>query len=245
MKKIIPGSGEMYVWISSCFPVYIFTRTVNPLPTFVVHHSHPFISSVKQIFPAEPHIPQTTSSRIGKRLRILRHGKPIPHIILLQPRHRLLQPLLTNRDLLHHTLQPLIRRQLQHLDRLLPIPNMTRPHQHPIADQILRVDPIARVFGHPHRDEVAVHVQQAEVFAQLEAFGGVGRVDDEVEGHLVGHLPVFVFCGDEALRAELFHVGFFGVRAGDGPGFGAERVGENDPVVANATHADDADLGVG
>ena len=122
---------------------------------------------------------------------------------------------------------------------------MTSPHQHPIAHQILRVDPVPRILGHSHGNKVAVHVQQAEVFAQLEAFGAVRGVDDEVEGHLVGHFPVLVFCGDEALRAELFHVGFFGVRAGDSPGFGAEGVGEDNSVVSDATHADNTDLVIG
>lgn len=111
-----------------------------------------------------------------------------------------------------------------------------------VADKVLVADRDAVAAGQADRVPAAVDVEEAEVLVEGEAFKGVGRVDDEVKGHLVRLVPALFARGQEAVGAHLLGVGLLGAGARNGPDFGAEGFGEEHAVVAQASDAYDADL---
>ena len=105
---------------------------------------------------------------------------------------------------------------------------------------------------HPHNEENqpllssqsdTSHVKKNPTLianVDVEAVEGAGGVDDEVKGEGVAGVPVVLAGSDEAVGAHLARVGLLGAAARDGPGLGAEGLGEHDGVVAEAADADDA-----
>lgn len=111
-----------------------------------------------------------------------------------------------------------------------------------VGDEVLVADSHALTTGKADRVPVAVDVEKAEVFAEGEAVEGSGCVDDDVKRHLVTLGPVLLARGQETIRAHLAGIRLLGSGAGDGPDLGAEGLGEQDAVVAEATDTHDANL---
>ena len=90
--------------------------------------------------------------------------------------------------------------------------------------------------------EGAVDAADGEEGWDVEFVGGVGGVEDEVEGELPLFGPVFRGGGDEVFGAEFESVVFFRGGVRDDVDFGAEGFGPKDSEVAEAAEADDGDL---
>lgn len=178
----------------------------------------------------------------GEYLVVSSHAETVPHIRLVNPRQRLLEPILTDLDLLDPRLDALVRRELQHLDGFPPGAQVRRADEDAVAEQVLVADLHALALGQTDGDKLAVHVQQAQVGAKVPTLEAAGRVEDDVKGHGVRLVPALLRRGQEAVGAHGLAVGLLGAAARDGPDLGAQGLGEEQPKVSDSSHAEDADL---
>lgn len=111
-----------------------------------------------------------------------------------------------------------------------------------VGDEVLVADRDTLAARKADRVPLAVDVEQAQVLAQLEALEGGGGVDDQVKGHLVRLVPALLRRGQEAVGAHLLGILLLGTRTRDGPDLGAQGLGEQNTVVAQATDTDDSNL---
>lgn len=119
---------------------------------------------------------------------------------------------------------------------------MRRSKEASVAEEGCVLDLEALSFRQTNGHPLGVNIEHGQVGIEIEALGGVGGVDNEVEGHLVRDVPILVLSSDETIGAHGLGVGLLGVRAGDDPDFGTEGLGEEDAKVTDATKADNTNL---
>jgi hypothetical protein len=87
-----------------------------------------------------------------------------------------------------------------------------------------------------------MHIQQTQIFAQIKSLGTTRRVNNQIEGHAVRLIPVFVGCGNETIGAHSLCISLFEVSARYGPRFCAKRLREHKSEMSDSTHAYNADF---
>lgn len=182
------------------------------------------------------------SPLLAKRLLVVGQAIPVTDTGVLDTVHSLPQTVRADGNLLHPRLNALVRSQLQHLQRLASAAQVRATNEAAIGQEVLVADGDAAAARKTDGNPLAVDVKQTEIGREVEALKGVGRVEDEVERHLVRLVPALLAGGEIAVGAHLEGVGLLGAGAGDGPDLGAEGLGEHDTEVTNATNTDDADL---
>lgn len=182
---------------------------------------------------------------IPKNFIIPHKRHPVPHIIPLHLLHCLLAPLLPQLNRLNHRLYPLLARQLQHLQTLLPAPDMTAPNLAPVRREVKPLQLRQRLVRQSHVVELAVDFERREVFRQVELVRHVRRVEDQVEFKRQRLGPIFGPRVHEMVGPQLARVGFFRLRVAQGVDFGAEGVCEEEGKVTEAADADDGDAFAG
>lgn len=80
--------------------------------------------------------------------------------------------------------------------------------------------------------EGAVDFEGAEVVGQVELVGGIGSVDDEVEGKLPGLGPVLLLGDNEVFGTKLESILLLVGTVGDGVDLSSESLCEKDTEVA-------------
>lgn len=144
-----------------------------------------------------------TDLRLGTEYFIIPNkGDPIPNIILRHPRNSLLATLLRDLDRLDPALKIILARQLKHRQHLGPVANMRGPDVAAVGHKVERLQLGQRLVRQADIVEDAVDLEDGEVGRHVELVGRVGAVDDEVQGELVGLVPLLVLGADELVRAE-------------------------------------------
>lgn len=177
-----------------------------------------------------------------KLLLVPRQAKPIFDLVRLQLLQRLGQIPLVNLDLLHPRLDSLLRRQLQHLQRLPPAPQMRAPKEATIAQERLvpDLDPIPLRQAHAH--PFGMNVQQAQIRVQVEPLEAARRIDNQIKGHDMLLIPPLLRRRQEAIRPHRHRIPLLRPRPANHPDLGPQRLGKQQPKMPNPPQADDAHL---
>ncbi|KAI6767005.1 hypothetical protein HG531_011365 [Fusarium graminearum] len=134
------------------------------------------------------------------------------------------------------------RSELKHLEHLTSASQVRRADVATVGNKVLVADLDSVATRQTDRVPVAVNIEEAEVLAESEAIERGSGVDDDVKCHLVALGPVLLTRGQETVGAHLAGILLLGSRAGDGPDFGTQSLGEDDTVVTETTDTDDTDL---
>lgn len=173
---------------------------------------------------------------LSENLVVANQGEPEANVVVVvDALDGLLAALLGDINRLDPALDVLLGGQLEHLNHLGAVANVRGAHGAAVGGEDLGLDLGERVVGEADHVEGAVDLEGAEVVGQVELVRGVGRVDDEIEGELVGLGPVLLLGDDELLGSELERVLLLVGAVGDGVDLGSERLCEEDAEVAETT----------
>lgn len=144
---------------------------------------------------------------LAKRLLVVGQAIPVTDTRVLDAVHSLPQTVRADGNLLHPRLDALVRSQLQHLQRLASAAQVRATNEAAVGQEVLVADGDAAASRKTDGNPLAVDVEQTEVGREVEALKGVGRVEDEVERHLVRLVPALLAGGEVAVGAHLEGVG--------------------------------------
>lgn len=209
-------------------------------PRAEVDLGSPPLTIPSQLFPS--FIPFFVSYLCAKCLVVVDHARSVSHLARSEVLHGELKTLGRDGDLLDPRLDAVVGSQLQHLEHLPSAAQVRRADVAAVGEEVLVAHGQAVAAGKTNRVPVAVDVEEAEVLAESEALERGGGVDDDVKGHLVALGPVLLACGQETVDTHLTGILLLCSRTGDGPDLGAEGLGKEKTIVAEAANTDDADL---
>lgn len=175
---------------------------------------------------------------LAKNLVVAHQGEPEADVVVVvNPFNSLLAALLRNVNCLDPALNVLLSSKLQHLNHLGAVANVGSTHGAAVGSEDLGLDLGERVVGKADHVEGAVDFEGAEVVGQVELVGGIGSVDDEVEGKLPGLGPVLLLGDNEVFGTKLESILLLVGTVGDGVDLSSESLCEKDTEVAKTAAA--------